>query len=271
MREMRKGYLKTLFRPPARSTTTKKKMFESKTPRNNPTTRNAFERVEKRRNSKKLDDRFFEKNMLKLSVVQDHLGPEGKCSCQVVRSAANWSLGLRADKEYLENSIQVAYVELIKNARYFIYIENQFFISSTAGDPVTNEIVHALAFRIEKAHLMGQDFKVIVFLPLLPGFEGEVEDPQSTVLRIQLHWEYFTICRGGKSLIEELERRDIDPKKYITFYSLRQHGKMNGVPVTEIIYIHSKLMIIDDDKVIMGSANINDRSMQGSRDSEIAV
>lgn len=46
---------------------------------------------------------------------------------------------------------------------------------------------------------------------------------------------------------------------------------MNGVPVTEIIYIHSKLMIIDDDKVIMGSANINDRSMQGSRDSEIAV
>ncbi len=30
-------------------------------------------------------------------------------------------------------------------------------------------------------------------------------------------------------------------------------------------------MIVDDDKVILGSANINDRSMLGNRDSEIAV
>lgn len=30
-------------------------------------------------------------------------------------------------------------------------------------------------------------------------------------------------------------------------------------------------MIVDDNYVIMGSANINDRSMLGSRDSEIAV
>lgn len=30
-------------------------------------------------------------------------------------------------------------------------------------------------------------------------------------------------------------------------------------------------MIVDDDKVICGSANINDRSQQGDRDSELAV
>jgi len=30
-------------------------------------------------------------------------------------------------------------------------------------------------------------------------------------------------------------------------------------------------MIVDDDIVIIGSANINDRSMTGSRDSEIAI
>lgn len=30
-------------------------------------------------------------------------------------------------------------------------------------------------------------------------------------------------------------------------------------------------MIIDDEYVIMGSANINDRSMLGDRDSELAV
>ena len=41
--------------------------------------------------------------------------------------------------------------------------------------------------------------------------------------------------------------------------------------MTELVYVHSKLMIVDDDTVICGSANINDRSMLGSRDSEIAV
>ncbi|KAF9909452.1 hypothetical protein EC991_008591 [Linnemannia zychae] len=41
--------------------------------------------------------------------------------------------------------------------------------------------------------------------------------------------------------------------------------------VTEQLYIHSKLMIIDDRIIIIGSANINDRSQVGYRDSEIAI
>ena len=35
--------------------------------------------------------------------------------------------------------------------------------------------------------------------------------------------------------------------------------------------MHSKLMIIDDLYALFGSANINDRSLLGERDSEIAV
>jgi len=41
--------------------------------------------------------------------------------------------------------------------------------------------------------------------------------------------------------------------------------------VSELLYIHSKLMIVDDRRVIMGSANINDRSQKGDGDSEIAL
>jgi phospholipase D1/2 len=62
-----------------------------------------------------------------------------------------------------------------------------------------------------------------------------------------------------------------DIEIYVKFFSLRQHGVINDQPVTEILYIHSKLMIIDDEKMIIGSANINDRSLLGDRDSEIAV
>lgn len=38
-----------------------------------------------------------------------------------------------------------------------------------------------------------------------------------------------------------------------------------------MIYVHSKGMIVDDEYVILGSANINQRSMEGGRDTEIAM
>ena len=56
---------------------------------------------------------------------------------------------------------------------------------------------------------------------------------------------------------------------YISICSLRNHGELLGTLVTELIYIHSKLLIVDDRLVICGSANINDRSFLGNRDSEV--
>lgn len=38
-----------------------------------------------------------------------------------------------------------------------------------------------------------------------------------------------------------------------------------------MIYVHSKGMIVDDEYVILGSANINQRSLEGTRDTEIAM
>lgn len=38
-----------------------------------------------------------------------------------------------------------------------------------------------------------------------------------------------------------------------------------------MIYVHAKGMVVDDEYVIIGSANINQRSMAGSRDTEIAM
>ena len=74
------------------------------------------------------------------------------------------------------------------------------------------------------------------------------------------------------SIIEQLYKIMGDEwRNYIGFYSLRGHGLVAGEPKTELIYIHSKLMIVDDKTVILGSANINDRSMLGTRDSEYAV
>lgn len=38
-----------------------------------------------------------------------------------------------------------------------------------------------------------------------------------------------------------------------------------------MVYVHSKMMVVDDEYVVIGSANINQRSMDGQRDTEIAM
>jgi phosphatidylserine/phosphatidylglycerophosphate/cardiolipin synthase-like enzyme len=93
----------------------------------------------------KTDPKFSEKNMLLLSDVTSRAPKIGTCSCQILRSASHWSCGL--PKNQIENSIQFAYLQLIEMAKHYIYIENQFFISSTAGSPVKNDIAKALVLR----------------------------------------------------------------------------------------------------------------------------
>ena len=82
------------------------------------------------------------------------------------------------------------------------------------------------------------------------------------------------MVKGHHSLIETLKHDGVpDPTKYVGFFSLRTHAlsPADHRPCTEMIYIHSKTMIVDDSSFIVGSANINDRSMLGERDHEIAV
>lgn len=128
-----------------------------------------------------------------------------------------------------------------------------------------------MAERIARAYNSKQPFKVVVVMPLLPGFEGDIGDPNSTVVRIQMHHQYQAIKRSVKktSLFGRLEYiPNLDD--YIFFFGLRQCGLIGSAPMTEIIYVHSKLMIVDDERCIIGSANINDRSLLGNRDSELA-
>ncbi|EKM50988.1 uncharacterized protein PHACADRAFT_151417 [Phanerochaete carnosa HHB-10118-sp] len=318
--------------------------------------------------------------------------PNGTCRVQAVRSVSDWSHGVLT-----ERSVQNAYCQLIAEANHFIYIENQFFISSTTTkDPVKNQIANALVQRIVQAARDGQKFKVVVVIPEVPGFAGNIKDASS--VQVIMAAQYRTINRGGHSIYEEIRRAGYEPMDYIRFYHLRAYDRINapypsfikkmeeasgvkfqqamvalarqwvgqsedGAPqqqsvtivlpdetlgssasvegnknalksetyplpqsaaeareiierfehgadglrsdedvsdnvvqhmlsdktnlldekwlgseeeeknayVSELLYIHSKVMIVDDRRVIMGSANINDRSQKGDGDSEIAL
>ena len=190
---------------------------------------------------------------------------------QVLRSVDNWSAG-----QPHEASIYSAYLHAIKNAEHFIYIENQFFISSQSGTfrKVENKILTALVDRITHAYKNAEDFHVIVIMPLKPEFPGEWGTESGGGLRAVSYWTYATIYNGKDSLMSQLKENGIpgkDVRRYFSVYGLRTHGTLNGNLVTEVIYVHSKLMIVDDRLALIGSANINDRSMLGGRDSEVAV
>jgi len=70
---------------------------------------------------------------------------------------------------------------------------------------------------------------------------------------------------------------------YLTFYFLANWTQLSAVQKTGdrqprvkankryMVYVHSKLMICDDDYLILGSANLNERSLAGNRDTEICV
>uniref|UniRef100_A0A672PMZ6 Phospholipase n=1 Tax=Sinocyclocheilus grahami TaxID=75366 RepID=A0A672PMZ6_SINGR len=187
---------------------------------------------------------------------------------QVLRSAADWSAGIKHHEESIHN----AYIQVIAKSKHFIYIENQFFISCADNKHVYNKIGDAIIERIIRAHKEKKLFRVYVVTPLLPGFEGDISTGGGSALQAVMHFNYRTMNRGEYSIIAQLKKEMDDQwMNYISICGLRTHAELEGRLVTELIYVHSKLLIADDNTVIIGSANINDRSMLGKRDSEVAV
>lgn len=183
----------------------------------------------------------------------------GTCTCQILRSVSEWSAG-----QPVEDSIYKAHLNLINTAQHFIYIQNQYFISSTTANRPKNKIALALARRIKRAIDNNEKFRVIVLLPV--HSEGFLAEKRTSVL---VEWNLRTI----HAIVYELEKEypEAIVWNYISFNCLRNWSASEDKVLTEQVYVHSKLMIVDDEWAIIGSANINDRSMRGTRDSEIAA
>ena len=127
----------------------------------------------------------------------------------------------------------------------------------------------ALYERICAAIDDGSEFTVVVVLPEVP--EGGIASPATQSV---LHFQRRTISRKAGSLLKRLQTRyggeehtSVNVERYITFFSLRTaqpHPVFSGI-YSEQVYVHSKLMIVDDKTLIIGSANINDRTCRPSR------
>ncbi|KAJ7857670.1 phospholipase D [Mycena olivaceomarginata] len=194
----------------------------------------------------------------------------GTCEMQICRSAGPWSLGTKKT----EHSIQNAYLKAIQLSEHFVYIENQFFITSTVINDVKieNKIGDAIVKRAIRAHHDKMPWKCCIMLPVMPGFTFPVDHSDASAIRIILECQNRTIARGPNSIFSRLRKEGIDPDEYVSVFALRNWGKLRGdVLSTEQVYIHAKVCIVDDRLAIIGSANINERSQRGDRDSELAA
>eukprot|EP00668_Euglena_longa_P033151 GGOE01042678.1.p1 GENE.GGOE01042678.1~~GGOE01042678.1.p1 ORF type:complete len:644 (-),score=227.81 GGOE01042678.1:277-2208(-) len=251
-----------------------------------------FEQRWKRQASQHVD-RLLDLTTLPLLSVEEQQATEpGSWNCQLFRSIDNFSAVL--PEPGVERGIYEAYIHHIHRAQRFIYIENQYFLGSSQewqgfdekkwNVECKHRIPAELAAKVVTKINAGERFTVYIVLPMHP--EGVPEDPAMQAI---LHWQYKTVQFMYGHIAKALQECGPEgavPTDYLNFYFLgqREPGVVPDIPANcnkrqakqlvsrrHMIYVHCKLMIVDDEYLIIGTANINERSMAGDRDTEICV
>lgn len=146
---------------------------------------------------------------------------QGEHWCQIVRTMPGG-----------EDGILDAYVRAIRNARRYIYIENQYFRSPIIGRELRDALRRNPRLRL-----------AAVVWPINDGKKSFL-DPSG-------YWTART-----QELIREAR-----PEFMLTHAMTWGHDANDRV-VYQTIDVHAKVMIVDDVWVTIGSANINDRGFK---------
>jgi phospholipase D1/2 len=131
--------------------------------------------------------------------------------------------------------IKQLYLDAVARARKHLYLENQYFTASS--------IAEAIAVRLAEPE--GPE----VALVSRNGEEGWLEEATMGVLRARVHRR---LCDAGSAA------------RYGSFFP-----RVPGLE--EFVNVHSKLMIVDDELVTVGSANLTNRSMGLDTECNLAV
>jgi phospholipase D1/2 len=164
-----------------------------------------------------------------------------------------WPPGTRPDLEHVRvgiactapeteaetgaREVERLYVDMIERARQYVYMENQYFTSSRIGQ--------ALAGRLASA----EGPEVVVVTRLLS--HGWLEEHTMHVLRARL--------------VDELRAAD----RHGRFHVLYPH--VPGLAEGTCVDLHSKVAIVDDEWLRIGSANLSNRSMGLDTECDVIV
>lgn len=134
----------------------------------------------------------------------------------------------RTSQERRTFEIENLYLDAIQAAKDFIYIENQYFSH--------HKIIEALSRRLEEE----KGPEIVIVLP--KGYRGLFEKSVYLTQR--------------EKAFKRLKRSDHFNRLLIFFPDHKENERK------EFIVVHSKLMIVDNSFITIGSANLNYRSMR---------
>jgi phosphatidylserine/phosphatidylglycerophosphate/cardiolipin synthase-like enzyme len=155
--------------------------------------------------------------------------PKGDVELQVVRTMPE---GVFTTLPRGEFSVFESYTRALRSAERFVYLENQFLWSP--------EIVRILVDKLREPP--SDDFRVVAVLPARPNDGADVS-------------------RGA---VSALIHADDGNERFLACTLYARTG-----PLRDLVYVHSKIGIVDDCWLTIGSANLNERSM--FNDSEVNV
>ncbi|WP_292292205.1 phospholipase D-like domain-containing protein [Marivita sp.] len=150
----------------------------------------------------------------------------------------------------LLNEIETAHLEAFRSARHLIHLETQFLRSSVIADGLA------------EAATQNPDLHLLAILPALPETLAFYRD-DGVDTRFGMGLQNDAI-----GTIQEAfgKRATIASPVRPVFAAREDLPVLSGSP---IIYVHNKVLVRDDDYALIGSANLNGRSMQW--DTEAAV
>ena len=155
-------------------------------------------------------------------------------SAQIVRTIPARNYPFAPHGEY---GIAWAYRQALRRARQFIYLENQYLWSPA----VVNELIASLHRAADP------DFRIVLVLPAKPNIGKRDTD---------LHLRQLLDADDGRGRV-----------RIFTLYTSRAEDRLSWA--YKPVYVHAKVAVVDDQWSMVGSANLNDRGLEG--DSEINV
>ncbi|XP_046851150.1 phospholipase D1-like [Xenia sp. Carnegie-2017] len=176
-------------------------------------------------------------------VLDVFISPYTKTNIQILQSVAKCLSG-----QPHEATIYNAYLHATRNAE-------KMDCKSKESDSV------GIGRRLHQAYIETKDFHVMIVLPLKSEFpEDWKSNPRFNGLIRISYWNYATLFSGEHSLTYRLKGEfkipESEGSSYLSVYGLRTHDLLGEKMETEIVYVHSKVMIVNDRVSIIGSAVI---------------
>ncbi|MEO8629517.1 MAG: VTT domain-containing protein [Betaproteobacteria bacterium] len=133
--------------------------------------------------------------------------------------------------------VEQLYLDMIARAKDYIYIENQYFTAQKIGDALSRRLAE-------------QDCPEIVIITRLLS-HGWLEEMTMHVLRTRL--------------IARLRALDVNQRFHVYY------PHVDGLAEGTCVDVHAKMMIVDDEWLRVGSANLSNRSMGLDTECDVTV